>query len=458
MGGDAETAYHNEAIIAHPDKPRLLLLASDDGWELPRFDATEPPGIIQAIHERLGIETLVLRCVYDRARFDPEAREQVYALEVRSAFSTPPADARWVNRAELQTITLATPARRPILDAWLAEVEDETNRSPHAPWERPGWFAGSEAWLRERADDAGYALTGPVEQAHARLWSCMLTAPTDRGPLYFKAVEPSFAFEAPLTAALARRWPAHLPPVVALDAAHGWLLTAHGGQVVRDLVGGEGGIVHWERLLAEFAQMQIESAGAVDQLIALGVPDRRLARMPHLYHEMVADRERLLVGRPGGLSEEDWARAQTLLPEVVALCAELAECGLPDGLHHDDFGPGNALRAPGGNYIFFDWSDCAITMPLCSLFIPLRWARYVLDYNDAALGRMRAAYLEPWRAIISSRRLERALPLALRLAKLQRALTWRTWMRATGPERAWEYTDSAPYFLRMFLNDDEGED
>ena len=73
-------------------------------------------------------------------------------------------------------------------------------------------------------------------------------------------------------------------------------------------------------------------------------------------------------------------------------------------------------------------------------------------------GGCASAYLEPWRALVSGEQLERALPLALRLAKLQRALTWRTWVRATGPDRAWEYADSAPYFLRMFLNDDEGED
>jgi hypothetical protein len=458
MDDEDEAPYSNEAIIAHPYEPRLLLLADADGWMLPGFDAMEPPAIIQAIHERLGVETIVLRRVYDRARIEPEAREQVYALAVRSLDWTPPADARWVDRADLRSLTLAHPARRPILDACLAEMEGEMRPPQRAPWERRGWFAEAEAWLCERAGEAGYALTGPVEQAHARLWSCMVTAPAERGPLYFKAVEPSFAFEAPLTEALAQRWPAHLPPVVASDAAHGWLLTAHGGQVVRDLVRGEDGVTHWERLLAQFARMQIESAGEADRLIALGVPDRRLARMRRLYQAIVADRETLLVGRPGGLTEEDWERAQAFGPEMEALCTELADCGLPDGLHHDDFGPGNALLGPSGDYIFFDWSDCAVTAPLCSLFIPLRWARYVLDYDDAALERMREAYLEPWRTVVSGEQLERALPLALRLAKLQRALTWRTWIRATGPERSWEYSDSAPYFLRMFVNDDEGED
>src|SRR5262249_46982920 len=153
------------------------------------------------IHERLGAATIVLRCLYDRARLEPGAREQVYALEVRSADWTPPADARWIDRADLQAITLANPARRPLLDAWLAEAEGAPQPAQRAPWERPGWFAVAEAWLRERAVEAGYTPAGPVEQAHARLWSCMLTAPTERGPLYFKAAEPSFAFEAPLTEA-----------------------------------------------------------------------------------------------------------------------------------------------------------------------------------------------------------------------------------------------------------------
>jgi hypothetical protein len=458
MGDENETPYDNAAIIAQPHEPRLLLLSGEDGWTLPRFDATEPPAITQAMRERLGVETVMLWRVYDRARFEPETREQIYALEVRSPGWAPAADARWIGRDELASLPLARPVWRPILDTWLAEAEGKTTPLQRAPWERSGWFAEAEDWLRKRAGEAGYTLTGPVEQAHARLWSCMLTAPTDDGPLYFKAVEPAFAFEAQLTEELAQRWPAHLPPVVAIDAEHGWLLSAHGGRVARDLVRGSDGLTHWEQLLAQFARFQIESTGEVERLLALGVPDRRLAQMPQRYAELVADRETLCVGHPGGLSEEDWGRARTLGPQVDALCAELAACGLPDGLHHDDFGPSNALLGPKGEYIFFDWSDCAVTAPLCSLFIPLRWARYLLHYDEALLGRMREAYLEPWRAVVSSGQLERALPLALRLAKLQRALTWGAWVQATGPERSWEYTDSAPYFLRMFLNDDEGDD
>src|SRR3954451_15096102 len=74
MGDADETPYHNEAILAHPREARLLLLASVDGWTLPTFDATESPAIVRALRERLGVETIVLRRVYDRARFAPEAR------------------------------------------------------------------------------------------------------------------------------------------------------------------------------------------------------------------------------------------------------------------------------------------------------------------------------------------------------------------------------------------------
>jgi hypothetical protein len=140
-----KTPYHNEAIIAHPQEPRLLLLTDPDGWALPSFDGTEPPAITLAIRERLGVETVVMRRVYDRARLEPEAREQVYALELRTPDWTPPADARWVGRNELITLSLANPARRPVLDAWLAETEGKTISPQRAPWERPGWFVEAGA-------------------------------------------------------------------------------------------------------------------------------------------------------------------------------------------------------------------------------------------------------------------------------------------------------------------------
>jgi hypothetical protein len=179
--------------------------------------------------------------------------------------------------------------------------------------------------------------------------------------------------------------------------------------------------------------------------------------LPGEYAKLVADEEALMVGHPDGLTEEEFARARATLPQLQAICVELASCGIPPAIQHDDLGPGNVLLGKDGRYVIFDWSDCSVAHPLLSIYIPLRWSRFLLDFDEPALGRLRDAYLAPWTMYAPMACLLAAFPLACRLAKLSRALTWHSGVAAMEPDARWEYADSVPYFLRRFLNDDEGE-
>lgn len=449
--------YDNFAIILHTDGQRVLLFPGADGWAPPSHTQTEAPAITRAMRERLGVETVVLRCLYDRARFAPDARQQIYALESLSPNWDLPAGARWMDRATLARITLAHEWQRATIDGWLGELERSTMPFQPRAWELPGWFASASEWIAEQAERAGRPLTGAVEQAQARAWACVLRAPTARGAIYMKAAIPLYGFEPALTQALAALAPAHIPPVVATDTARGWLLTADAGPSVRDLFKASDPAASWPDLLAQFARMQIAAAPHIADYLATGCSDRRLERLPHLYDDLIARRDVLLVEQAMGLSEADWKRARAMSSEVAALCAELASYDIPQSIHHDDFGAGNILRGRDGAYVFIDWSDGAITHPFCSMVIPLRWARYLLSYEEPALARMRAAYLEQWSAFGAPERLDAAFALAHRLGKLVRALTWADFSAAMPVEVAWEYADSAPYWLRMFLNDDEGD-
>jgi hypothetical protein len=150
----AEDAYDNYGIITHGNialggESRVLLLPCAAGWTLPRYHATEALDINRVMRGQLGLDVTVLRRVYDRARYEPDARHQVYALENHSPAWTPPAGAMWADREDVTTLALAVPEHRAALDAWFAEAASGVVPAERAPWARPGWFATAGTWIRE---------------------------------------------------------------------------------------------------------------------------------------------------------------------------------------------------------------------------------------------------------------------------------------------------------------------
>jgi hypothetical protein len=83
--------------------------------------------------------------------------------------------------------------------------------------------------------------------------------------------------------------------------------------------------------------------------------------------------------------------------------------------------------------------------------ITLRVARIVRGCDDAALLRIRDAYLASWTRFAALPRLVEAFALAQRLALLVRALTWRDAASHMEPNARLEYGDSPAYWLRLFL-------
>src|SRR5256885_11395730 len=152
----------NYSIIPHTSEPRVLLLCEDAGWTLPRHSGTTPEEINAAMREYPGLTTTVLTCVYDRYK-DEEREEQhrVYALENHSPGVSPPANGRFIDRAELANLPLAVPDHRGVLEGWFAEVEGNERNSQRLPWMRAGWFASATAWIDEQLAQLGYVRAAP---------------------------------------------------------------------------------------------------------------------------------------------------------------------------------------------------------------------------------------------------------------------------------------------------------
>src|SRR5215213_6264095 len=146
-------------------------------------------------------------------------------------------------------------------------------------WTDPGWLEQAYDWIGAEVARLGDAVTGPIEQPHIYPWSTVLRVPTSRGDVWFKANAPQLAFEAGLVDLLADRRPDCVPPLLAVDLDSGWMLLADAGTRLRELVEAERDLSGWLEILPLYAGLQLDLIGDVDELLARGVPDLRLARL-----------------------------------------------------------------------------------------------------------------------------------------------------------------------------------
>lgn len=271
-------------------------------------------------------------------------------------------------------------------------------------WTDDAWRASALAWMRHELDRVGCEVVGAPDQFHVRPWSTIFRVPTRSGNVYFKAVPLQLAHEVRLTHWLASRFPERVLPVLAADDQRGFMLFPEGGRRLRD-IGTDLDI--WRRLVIEYAELQLLVEPYVSDLLALGVPDRRLAWLPNALAAVVSAQERDLIAR------------------YSVLCDELAAVGLPDTIQMDDLHDGNVF-VDGSQLRFFDWGDASVAHPFFSLGMILATAAERLGLSRDALEvrRVRDAYLELFTGFAPISTLRSAAALAARVVPTVRILAW----------------------------------
>jgi hypothetical protein len=405
--------------------------------------------IIAAVRQQLGIDAVVLSCVAGHVDEDRHEIEATYLLEPRESDVAPPA-ARAVDRAALARLPLASPAHRPLLDRCLAEL---TAAPPSCmPWTRRGWFATAARWIAERLHDAGRPATGPVEQLRTWGISCILRVPTATGDVYCKAIPPGsgnasvagngllFANEPALLAALAARFPDHVPRPLAVDRERRWLLLADVGPPLAD----QPDAALWEEATRGFARVQIAAIDQVDDLLQIGCRDRRLPALAAEIEPLLAD------PRAGEvLSAEELARLRALAPRLRSACAALASFGLPATLVHGDFHSAN-IAVRGGDITFYDWTDACVAHPFVDVPLLCQDADRLLAVPDAG-ARLREIYLREWAAVAPLARLHEAYAVAAPVVALHHAVSYRHIVGAVDPVSALDLRYGLGWSLRALL-------
>ena len=419
--------------------------------------------LTRAAARELGVEVSVLRCLSDAPPNAAGLREQFYDLDVHGGDGgrdwSPPAPAQWLTAAALDAATLARPSQRPLLTSWF----EERRRAPDPPdgrdWIRPGWRDQVSDWLNRELARRGRGTVGRIEQVRVWEFCHVLRLQAGQAELYLKALAAAGAVELAVTRRLAELYPTVMPAIVAVEPERRWLLMdASPGPALMGL----SDVARWEQAASALARLQIDCADRIPELRALGCPERPLGRLETEIEALLHDTGAMMPGDAESLTAGEVQRLRSRRDELLAWCHELADHGVPSSIEHGDLWGENVLVGER-ECVFIDWEDACLSHPFFSAYLLL----LSLDHTDAlagvpdARGRIRRAYLAPWReagplADWPSDRIDRAFDVAQRLAALHYAVQFRAGLSRI--ETSWEVRGFIPLFLRKLLSSGALED
>jgi hypothetical protein len=325
---------------------------------------------------------------------------------------------------------------------------------PQLRWHDPAWQKSAHEWVRAQAERNSIRLTGEIEQPHVYHWSTVMRVPTAEGLLFFKATAGETLHEIALTEKMAGWFPDCLPDLIAVDTVRGWMLMRNGGEQLRASIRPVKDVRPWEPVIKEYARLQIGLAGHVDEILATGIPDHRLAALPALYSHLLTDEESLRVGREKGLTSEEFQQLESLRSRFEQICADLAGYGIPESVNHGDFHDGNVL-VRDGRITFFDWGDADVTHPFVSLRTWLVSMEIALDLDDYVLtpemAHLLDCYLEAFEQFASKEDLRKAYALSKPVASVVKALAWQSSVAQMDASVREEYVHIVPAVLQEFL-------
>jgi hypothetical protein len=243
--------------------------------------------------------------------------------------------------------------------------------------------------------------------------------------------------------------PDRVTQVIAADPGRRMLLMADGGERLRARIERDHDIAAWHGILPRYAELQIAIAPHANELVALGAPDRRAGALASAFEKLVDTDELLNIAGPQSVTPEDLGTLRGLMARVRSMCDELAGT-VPDTIQHDDLHDGQIFTGDGV-VRFLDWGDSNVSHPFFTLVVFQRHIANFLgsDERDTRVSRLRDEYLEPFTALVPRARIDACLPLALRLGRLCRALTWTDLVRVLPLED--REREMVPGWFQVFL-------
>lgn len=444
----AETQLSTDiyGMILDRSTARVLLLADQTGsWALPHVHIPDKrlwPAMVgtasSTMQALLAADVTVLRRVDAVYSADRSHVDLIYELENHAADWKAPPQSRWIDRATLETLPLAYPEQREVIDTELMAIETHQIPELRPAWAQPGWFQAASEWIRGQLTARNYRLTGSIQQVKSWGISCILRASTEQGDTYFKVASrlPLFGDEPQLLQAISERFPDCVPAPVAIEPARRWMLIQDFGAELRDMPS----LDKWETAVLRFGRLQTQAVAMVEDLLAVGCLDRRLDVLARQIDPLVEDEQTVAL-----LSADEMAQLRALVPRLKAMCSQLAGYRVPYSLNHGDLHSGNITAE---SLLFFDWTDACIAHPFLDL------STVVSDLEESSLdGRERIveAYLNLWTAYERIDRLRGMWQVAEPLGALHQAVSYQHILAALEPGSRPELSGGLGFWLRRII-------
>ena len=167
----------------------------------------------------------------------------------------------------------------------------------------------------------------------------------------------------------------------------------------------------WSDAMRALARVQIGFVADTSLLDGLGLERRSSSMIPVTLREWSRDPDALGLSYEVERTEKALERLYPYLELVHELCHLVDSVGLPQTLSHGDLDAGN-MFVRNGVPVIMDWSDSSISNPL---FDP------ALIPQVSRSPALAETYLEEWKGIVPTDRLERAFQASKPVAALERA-------------------------------------
>lgn len=317
------------------------------------------------------------------------------------------------------------------------------------PWAAARWREDTVEWVTAHLEEQGITITGHPTPARIRPWSATFRIPTSEGSFWIKQAGPATTFEAALVKGLWDWTSWQVPEPILIDAERGLLVTNDAGPTLRETMAEKPQVRVWESIMAQYADVQRVSSRRFGELKSFGVPDQRPKRVARHLDRMLRDQTNSAEVRAGGLEPEQVARLQKMRRTFTRECQQLESYGLPLTIQHDDLHAGNVCVSDSGRHLIIDWGDAHRGHPFGTLLVTLNsiGEDFGLAEDDAALARIRDAYLEPWTEKLVRKELLKAVDLACRVDKVGRALAWERALVGATEEEIGRFGNPVPSWL-----------